>query len=93
MKHQDDFCVSTAHRKIINKRYQEIAVFFNYQDYPLINPLTRILASHYAHKRLCVARMQVSITTSKPASKAFSAAGWLIIPSCIHTTFAPISIA
>ena len=50
---------------------------------------------HYfpALNLLWVARIQVSMTTSNPASRAVSAAISLMTPSCIQTTLAPISIA
>ncbi len=51
--------------------------------------------NHYfpAFNLLWVARIQASITTSNPASRAVSAAASLMTPSCIQTTLAPISIA
>ena len=43
--------------------------------------------------RACSIFTQRSITTSSPASSAMRAASSLRMPSCIHSTFAPMATA
>src|SRR5207237_4845680 len=58
-----------------------------------INPVFKPIVFRPPKKRACSIFMQRSITTSRPAARARSAAGSWITPSCIHTTRAPLAIA